>query len=354
MRKIVLYTILLSTVLFASCISEDIPDDIQDDKNIEILFSVSDFRVTTIRSATRATDPEGTPQERQVNDFYLFLFPGTGNTNPLEKYYIDVTAGTVTPIGASHNGTYTAIDRKVTLDMTRAEAGNREVYIVANTDAALRTELNGVTTTDELEDVVRNTEYPWSTNIATPLLMSGSATYNFATQSHQLSSVPLTRAVAKVELNITLKLEHQSEPVIQQGVPGSTTPVNQYHYRYLNFDKDTYVLKPANKTSDNLVSSSTSDNPSEWTVWNNSGTVTTYTLDGSGKVTGMTLVTYLNERDLENPAKPRASVDISVPFNDGGALPPPEFAFETYTVLLDTEVKRNHWYVYDVQIGKQQ
>lgn len=359
MRKIVLYTILLSAVLFASCVSEEILDVKSDNENIEILFLVSDFRITNFRAATRATDPQGTLEERQVNDFYLYLFPGTGNSKPLEKYYIDAggTVHQINPGATPHDGNYIVADRKVTLDMTRTEAGSREVYIVANSagNTTLQTALNNVETIGQLEAVVRSSEQPWSPNISTPLLMSGNASYDFITEGNQLNSVSLTRALAKVELNITLKPEHQGEPVIQQGIAPNTTQLHQYHYRFLNFDQDSYVLKPADKESVNLASSPTSiSNPSGWVVWEESGTVTGYTLDSNGKVTEMTLVTYLNERDLENPAKPRAAIDIQVPFNDGGALPPPEFAFETYTVLLDTEVKRNHWYLYDVQIGKQQ
>jgi hypothetical protein len=98
-----------------------------------------------------------------------------------------------------------------------------------------------------------------------------------------------------------------------------------------------YVIKPSVKT-DNLVSSST------WNAWTATGTVTSYTLVG-GKVTGLTLTTYLNERDAAGSA-----IEISLPFMGSGPLPPPEFGDESYTLKLPAKVERNHWYIYDVAI----
>ncbi len=122
-----------------------------------------------------------------------------------------------------------------------------------------------------------------------------------------------------------------------QGKPLSGEGTTQYKYRLIDFDKNTYVLKQILKT-DNLVSSLA------WINWNDA--ITSYTLDGNGKVTNLTLITYLNERDNAG-----TSIDLSLPYFDGGFLPPPEFGGdETYKLQLPAKIERNNWYVYDVEI----
>ena len=143
------------------------------------------------------------------------------------------------------------------------------------------------------------------------------------------NSIPLIRAVAKVQLNISLTAKHQEKPLSGEGT-------TRYKYRLIDFDKNTYVLKQILKT-DNLVSSLA------WINWNDA--ITSYTLDGNGKVTNLTLITYLNERDNAG-----TSIELSLPYFDGGFLPPPEFGDETYKLQLPAKIERNNWYVYDVEI----
>lgn len=343
MNKIALYIFLLSVIVFASCESENIPVDNLDKENIEIQFSVSNYNLTSIRSATRATDPTGTTQERQVNDFYLFLFPGTGNTTgSLEKYYVDA-GGVVTHVGSTNTGSYTASERKVTLSMTRAEAAARDVYIVANVGADLKTDLDAVTTIAGLQDVFKGTAQPWSPNIEVPILMSGNAAHDFITDGVRLESVPLTRAVAKIELNIKLT----------SGFQVSTGRLAEYKYRYVDFDTRTYVLKPEPKIP-NLVSSSVSADKwydTERISWGNTLGIGADPAPGTGyatvdgKVTELRLITYLNERDEIG-----ATIEIELPRVDDGPLPPPEFGPELYSLPLPNVVARNHWYVYDIEI----
>lgn len=320
MRKI-LYITLLATLLFTSCTSEDIPGEKQDDKNIEISLSVDNFRVmnTATRVATRATDA-GTTAEQLINNLYIFLFDNSG-ANPV-SYNV---AG-----AAFAGGIWSGDNEKVTLNLTQAEAGTRQVYVVANYYPTMATALGNVTTVAGLQAVLHSENNPWSPSIGTPILMSGNATHNFIT-NRQLDNVPLTRAVAKLELNITLKAEHRSQPVVNGAA--------QYKYRLIDFDKATYVLKPTSKPDDlaNLP----------WTDWNASlanGVGTSYE-PASGEVTSLTLVTYINERD-----NPGTAVELSLPYIGSGPLPPPEFGDETYKLMLPATIARNHWYKYDIEI----
>lgn len=153
--------------------------------------------------------------------------------------------------------------------------------------------------------------------------MSGNATHNFVT-NRILSSVPLTRALAKIELNVTLPAKHQD------------ADASHYRYNFIDFDKNTYVLKPTAKT-DELVTSG-------WQAWQAASTVSSYTLTG-GKVANLKVITYINERD-----NPGSYIDIQLPYNPGGPLPPPEFGDETFKLPLPSEIKRNHWYKFDVTL----
>ncbi len=337
MRKLALYTFLLSVILFASCESDIIPDDLIGE-NIEIQLSVSNYNISSFRSTTRATDPKGTVDEQKVTDFYLFLFPGTGNTTgTLARYYFDGTSMT--------GGTYDEGTKKVTLSMKPTEAGNRDVYIVANVDASpsLKTALDGVNNVSQLQGIFREIATPWSDNISTSILMSGNRTHSFMTDGSKLESVLLTRAVAKVELNIKLSESFQV----------STGRIADYKYRYVDFDTRTYVLKQATKAP-NLASSSASavkwyDTPR--ISWGNTTWTAEVPVPGSGytttdgKVTELRLITYLNERDEIG-----AIIEIELPRVDDGPLPPPEFGPELYSLPLPKEIIRNNWYVYDIEI----
>ncbi|NLD24805.1 MAG: hypothetical protein GX670_11345 [Bacteroidales bacterium] len=77
--------------------------------------------------------------------------------------------------------------------------------------------------------------------------------------------------------------------------------------------------------------------------------IANYTLTGD-KVTGLTITTYLNERDTYNQENPRTSVELSLPYISDGPLPPPEFGDENYKLPLPTTIERNTWYVYDIEI----
>ena len=332
MRKL-LYIAFLANLIFAACTSEDIPGEKQEDKNIEISLSISDFKVsnTTSRS-TRATQV-GSAEEQQITNLYLFLFDSGG---AVEKY--NVTGSTFT------GGTWNATDAKVSLNLTQMAAATRNVYVVANYHPSMLDALNTVTTITGLEAVVHNENTPWSTTLNTPILMTGSVIgHNFVTD-RQLNNVPLTRAVAKLELNIKLKTERQSTPTIIEGIPGSgsQTTVHQYGYQFVDFDKHSYTYKQALKPNDlasfaNMVNFTDIDN------------VARYTLTGD-EVTGLTITTYLNERDSFNEENPRSSVELKLPYISGGPLPPPEFGNEIYKLQLPTIIERNTWYVYDIEI----
>ena len=319
-----LYITLLSVLLLSACSKENGIEPGLGDRTVELSFHVDDF----IRngSAFRATDA-GTATEQEVSNLYLFLFDNTG-VNPVVKYYINASTFT--------GGTYSSSEKKITLNMTQAEAGARQVYIVANIDPALKTDLDGVTTVAGLQAVFRNTSQPWSTNITTPILMSGNATHNFITQGYQLNSVHLIRAVAKLELNVTLTSGFQAVPVISGG------NLTEYKYRYVGFDTRTYVEKPAPRP-DNPANSSPDawPNTANWMTWGG----TSYTLGSGGKVTGLKLITYLNERDQSG-----TTVEIELPRADSGPLPPPEFGPELYKLPLPTIIERNTWYKYDIEI----
>ena len=331
------------------------------DERVEITFRIDNYTkvVTSTRSAskaaTRATDI-GSTEESQIDDLYLFLFKSDGS-DPV-KYYIS-TAGDFTY--NSKSGNWDKTNGKITLNMTQAEAGTRLVYIVANC-ADLKSNLDAVTTvsgtgTTALQTVLHTTPTPWSPTLTTPLLMSGNAMHNFI-ENRVLGSggtnpkVKLTRALAKVELNITLKTEHQSKPVVKEGdfsdPNPSLTDKPQYHYAFLNFDKNTYLWKPGTKTGDLTAPAATVDlhslSESAWVVWNTLGT---YTQDSNGIVTTLKLITYINERD-EEAGKPLSSIGISMPYT--GPKPPPEFGPDISQIFLPKKIERNHWYVYDVEL----
>ncbi len=314
MKKQLVYIILILSVLLTACTEGKQGEPTNE--QVELSFGIDHYQKNS-----SGVPNAGTAAERQIDDLYLFLFPTTG-TQSLIKFYIDAASFT--------NGTWSAIDNKIALEYTQAEVGNRHVYLVANCDAIIA-DLNAVSTIANLEAILVNTANPWSENIATPLIMSGNKTHNFNT-SYQLNNIVLKRAVAKLQLNITLKPEHQA-PITR--VEGATT-VSQYKYKLTNFDKATYVLKPTIK-ADNLISSA-------WVNWEDSS-ITTYITDGSGNVVSMTLTTYLNERDNAG-----ATVEISLPYTPGGLLPPPQFGDDTYKLPLPDKIVRNTLYVYDIEI----
>lgn len=339
MKYKLLFITILYSLLLTSCSKEDEVELVLNNSPIELSFRVKSF--THDGASFRATNV-GSNAEQAVNNLYLFLFDEDGN-NPL-KYNI----GDATTDGTFTGGSFILSDKKIILDMTRGEAGVRNVYLVANINADLRSLLGGVTTVAGLQAVFRNTTSPWSDNIATPLLMSGNATHNFIADGHKLEGVVLTRAVAKIELNIKLTSGFQVVPTINSG------NLAEYKFRYVDFDSRTYVEKPLPTKPDNLVSSSADawPNSSNWTPWGASlngadllDTGLGYTINDSGKVTNLKLITYLNERDMKG-----SKVEIELPRVDEGPLPPPEFGPELYSLPLPEKIERNNWYVYDIEI----
>ncbi|WP_294080476.1 fimbrial protein [Proteiniphilum sp. UBA5384] len=337
------------SLLFAACNSgQEIPQPAG--QQVEIVFSMDNYTkvVTSTKSVstsqTRASEAVGSEKENIITDLNLFLFDTNGQ-NP-KSYYFDTSTTT------SGTWTHSTADRKgnIKLNLTQAEAGKRRVYIVANYGSVL-----SPSTIDDLKGVSRSTDTPWSTTLATPILMSGDKEHNFITNrvlgGDTDEPVHLTRVLAKLELNIKLKKEHQSKPVIQEGVPNELVPKHQYHYAFLNFEKETHLLSLNNKTTNNLahevldpiiLKEVDSRLWKQWTADVNG--ITSYTTNGDGEVIHMTLTTYLNERAFPDP---RSFIGLWIPYN--GAVPPPEFGPDLTGIYLP-QLKRNHWYVYDVEI----
>lgn len=312
MKRIVYISLLLS-LFFVACSNEETTDTALENNKIELSFSIDNY----ITKQTKAVDA-GTVEEQRIDDLYLFLFPSTGSQT-LKKYYINTSTFT--------GGSWNSSNSKVSLNLTQAEAGNRQVYIIANC-SSIKSDLDAVVSLTGLQSVLKETSLPWSDNITTPILMSGNKTHDF-NSNFQLNNIPLIRAVAKVQLNVKLSAEHQSSPLFNS--------IAQYNYKFIDFDKNTYALKQASK-SDNLVSSS------DWVAWQANGTVSSYNLE-NGKVTELIVTTYINERDNAGSA-----IEISIPYLGAGPLPPPEFGNETYKLLLPAKIERNHWYIYDMEI----
>jgi hypothetical protein len=151
-----------------------------------MILSWTGFNGMMSTESTSAKD-DGSPSEQEVNNLYLFLFDNTG-ANPV-KYYIDAATF---PGGTWVNTS----EKKITLNMTQAEAGERQVHIIANC-ADLKTQLDGVTTVAGLQTVYRNT-HNLVTNINTPILMAV-VRRTIHHPRFSLNSVRLIRTIAKIE-----------------------------------------------------------------------------------------------------------------------------------------------------------
>jgi hypothetical protein len=338
--------ILLSGLFLGACSSSDEPGTETgsgNGKKIELSFSLPDYALNTtggntssMKGVTRASTDPGSDAERKIDNLYVFLFPTTGSQQ-LIKYYIDAASFS--------DGTWSTTDNKVVLNLTQAEVGTRDVYVVANC-ADLKTALDGVKAAGDLQSVLRQTPKPWSSDLNTPVLMAGHASHDFVADYH-LDNVPLVRALAKIELDVTLSSGFQVVPTVANG------SMEEYKYRYVGFDKDTYVLKPDTKTTD-PASSSSNDWPDtdDWTLWGSAlnaspvpDTGAGYTLTADGKVSSLKVITYINETDAAG-----SEIDIELPRADEGPLPPPEFGPELYKLFLPDKIVRNTWYRYDVDI----
>lgn len=359
MRKITyLSATLLLSLLFMTCSKDDDPQPAAD-KTVEIAFGIENYAKDLTLGTRVAMDVPGSIDETKVENLYLFLFDDTG-ANPIKYYLPNTTASIVSfssiTTGAAP-GSFDKAAQKISLDMNQTEAGTRQVYLIANIDNDIKNALEGVTTVAGLQEVFRTTVSPWSTSIASPILMAGNKTHDF-TANRVLGVSPsepllLIRAVAKMELKVKLTSQFQVVPTIHEG------NLQEYRYRYVDFDTRTYVVKPDTKPA-NVVSSSDdawddtdrskTDSWFRWEASLNVGTLTDTGAgykrgDGTNKVTELSLITYLNERDQAG-----AYIEIELPRMDEGPLPPPEFGPELYRLPLPRAIQRNHWYVYDIEI----
>lgn len=332
MKKKILYVSLVLSLFFMGCSKENISEQEEGKKDmpIEISFRVTDFTKETDTATRGLRGDVGSINERKVDNLYILLFNNTGS-NP-KRFFVDAASFS--------GGTWSISENKVTLDMTQTEAGNRQVYIVANVDNEMKAKLATVQTVTELTNNVFNrNNTPWSPYIKSPFLMSGNKSHNFRT-NHKLEHVPLIRTVAKVELTIKLSEKFQS------------MKIDDVRYRYVNLDARTYVIKPSSKPDD-LVTSSNDIFPmvEHWGQWGNSLNTNPvpdfgfgYTKIGS-TLKELKVITYLNERD-----KKGAKIEIALWPEDVGLLPPPEFGPELYPVFFPDKIQRNHWYKYDIEI----
>lgn len=314
MNKIT-YIFLFATLLFAACSADDIPHGADKDKHIELRLAIKGFEG---KSVTRA-EITGTTEENQIDNLCLFIESGSN----FYKYYIANATADATFTGGSWN----KAESKILLGLTTADVTTSDnVYIVANAG-----DLTGsITSVADLQNKKVETANPWSENIVAPLIMSGSMTGHNFTTTPILNAVSLYRAVAKVEFEITLSEQYQSTPTVTN--PHTSEVIDQYKYQLLNFDKQTYLLKPTAKPNDLTYSA--------WEKWSAAfgDKLSAYTLT-SGKVTKLSLVTYLNERDNGDAT----TLMLQLPFWDAG-MPPPQFLEEGYPVKLPTVIERNHYY----------
>ncbi len=330
MKNKLLFLSLLSVYLFTSC-TKDNEMNHKENQPIEISFSVSDFH-----EELRAGTEPGSMAEQKIDNLYFLLFDNAG-TNP-KRYYIDNHSA----MGA----TWLVSEKKVILPITQNEARERQVYVVANADAALKGKLDAVTSVGALQNVFSTTEKPWSEQLKSPFLMSGHKDHDFKTD-YQLKTVPLTRAVAKVVLNIKLSAKYQTKKQL------IGTSLSNFKYRYVHFDKRTYVLKPGVKPDDPTDSAHDLwPKVTDWQLWGGSLNATPevdagfgYKCDSQGQVLSLKAITYINERDNKG-----AAIQIALYPLDGGLLPPPEFGPEFHVVPLPDKIERNHWYSYDIEI----
>lgn len=315
-----LYIFLFASLFFVACSSEDVPDNPQNnDKQIELRLDIKNFVGETKTKAGF----DATVAEEQIDNLYLFIEKGS----TWHKFYISEP----TFMG----GIWEKANNKILLSLPPADVGTANVYVVANAGSGT---LDGITSAALLNAYAIETANPWSENIKAPLIMSGSVSnHNFAT-TPTLNAVPLTRAVAKVEVVVTLSQQYQSTPSVTN--PNDANDVrDQYKYEFKNFDKNTYLFKPTSKPN-SLTNKA-------WTVFdaNFDDGLSAYVLDNDGKVTTLKFTTYINERETGA----ETTINVALPFWDNGA-PPPSFEGEELPIKLPVEIKRNHYYKVAVQM----
>ncbi len=301
----------IALLFLSSCVKEDFSHC---PTEITIIYHLSDFTPKDGFSLRANPTSPATDAEKVIENLYLFLF-STSPEKTIKRYLESPTASGAGFEGATGN---------VKLYLSPAEAGTRDVYLVANC-ADLKTALDGVTTATQLETVLRENANPLT--MTTPLLMLGERLgYNFneSDSHHILDKITLNHAVAKLQINISLK-----NPAHQSATQ------TDYGYKFLNFGTKTFVLpKPSEQA-----------NTAEHTDWQPFAApyVTVATVDGTenGMVNSFILTAYINEYDATQTP---ASVQFRLPYNP--VMPPPHFSDEIYTIQLPAAVERNTLYYY--------
>lgn len=341
-----IYLLLISAFLFAACGKEDSPGNIVNlaDNEIAIDYSQKKYvsvvakqdKSKSIAETRNIIIEEG--DENKIDNLYILMV--NSDWSDIKRYY--TSSATFT------QGEWDAIGKRVKIKLPQSQAAQRDVYVIANVSTELKTTLDGVTTLVGLQQALVANESPWSPNLSNAsksILMSGKSetTHDF-TANRLLQSVTLVRAVAKVELNVKLSAKHQAAPTYLSN--GNQLP--NYQYNFVDFDKNTYVLENTTKSADVASTGNSADTPVTWVPFSATGTdhVSSYEVDEmSGLVTNLKIVTYINETTNAN-----SYIELQLPYEDGGFLPPPEFGPETFILPRQGEIKRNHWYKYDVEL----
>lgn len=302
----------VALILLSSCVKEDFSTCATE---ITITYNLSEFTPAdgfSLRAAqTRATPTA--EQEKEIQNLYLFLF--SSDPNQVKRFYLQ------DPIGSGVG--FEGQSGNIKLYLSPTETGVRDVYLVANC-ADLVSQLNTVKTAVELQAVLRpNTATAlWETT--TPLLMSGKSLAHDFTTTPTLNNVTLTRAVAKLQIDVTLEnAAHQSATLAD------------YAYQFKNFGAKTHVLE-------NEGDQPNSVSQTEWSAFDAANTaIWDIVTDGvTNKVQSFKLTTYINEYN----SGPNASIQFKLPYNP--VMPPPYFMDEVYTIQLPSVVERNTLYHY--------
>lgn len=324
-------------IFFASC-GDGLSDSFDSSgKEIVISYSQKRYRQESVGSTTanaktitRLLDADETTEELIDNLYILLVEAGeTANWNDAtntKRYY--------TNSAIFDDGEWSKIDEKVTLKLSQADAGERDVYLFANIDSDLEEKLDTVKSLVALETIHRSNNNPWSPNLSDAttksILMSGrtesDSPHDFQSDK-TLDFVELIRTVAKIKLNINLSYSQFS-----------TKDVTDYRYNMVNFDKSTYLLENIDKPTLNSESSG-------WKYFSDgSDRVSTHSKNSSNYIVGLELVTYINETSNAG-----SYIEIEMPFEGPGFLPPPEFGPETRRISLPDIIERNHYYIYNIK-----
>lgn len=324
MKKQYILPLLIALLLAGGCEKNSLPAEVE--KQIEIDFAVANSVVQPMPRGAQTRGAETpTDMEKTINDLYIFLFPQSGG---VIKQYIETSI--------SSNSEYALITGTETgvrlLTLTQSQVGTSDVYIVANC-SDIKSSLDGVSSAADLDNVLHTITLPEEI-VADNLLMVGKSitAHNFIAD-HQLRTISLTRAMARIDVEVTLGSEYQSNTA------------SDYGYRCIDFGSELWLLEKADpQETDKVVSTESSPE----VVWNQ---VTTY--PATGTISKISFSVYLNEYNNNgNATAPVASVEIKMPYNNsGGILPPPEFGDDLFRFNLPAEVKRNTVYQYSLEAG---